>query len=83
MDDLLLNLEIPSLQESFDIFAPAELKIGQLAEILANGISDLTNGRYSISGREMLMLRKPDVLLNPEKSLKDYNIREGSILMLL
>ena len=83
MEELLVCVEVPSIQERFDIFAPDDMEIGMLADLLANGVQDLSGGRYGKSGKEMLMRRDPDMLLNPEKTLNDYDIRNGARLMLL
>ena len=83
MEDLLVNVEVPSIQENYDIFVPSGLQIAKLSDVLANGVRELTNGRYQKSGREMLMLLDPDVLLDPTRTIEDYHIANGARLMLL
>ncbi len=83
MEDLLVSVEVPSIQEKYDIFVPSDLLIGLLSDVLSNGVRELSNGRYQKSGKEMLMMLDPDVLLDPEKSLQDYGIGSGTRLMLL
>ena len=83
MEDLLVNVEVPSIQENYDIFVPSGLQIALLTDVLANGVLELTNGRYQKSGMEMLMRLDPDVLLDPGKTIEDYHIENGARLMLL
>ena len=83
MDDILINLEVPSITERFDLFVPPDLKISTLTEVIANSIQELANGTYMVSGQEMLMLKDPEKLLNPAKSLADYDIRDGAGLIIL
>ena len=83
MEEILISIEVPSIQERYDIFAPDDLQIGKLSEVLANGVRDLSNGRYGKSGKEMLMRLAPDRLLDPSKTLRDYGVGNGAHLMLL
>ena len=83
MEEILVNVEVPSIQENYDIFVPADLQIAVLADVLANGVRELTNGRYGRSGKEMLLRLAPDILLDPEKRLRDYGVGDGARLMLL
>ena len=43
----------------------------------------MSSGRYCPSGRELLAARGPERLLDPQKTLSDYAIADGSALMLL
>ena len=83
MDKILIKLEVPSVHENYDLFAPTDLSIEILTKVLADGVNDLAAGRYGLSGKEMLMQRNPDKLLNPQKTLADYDIRDGVQLMIL
>lgn len=77
MDKILISLFVPSVQEKYDLFVPVDLEIGILAGILANGVHDLCDGRYCVSGKEMLIRTAPDAVLNPKKTLADYDINDG------
>lgn len=83
MEKILIGLYVPAAQERFDIFVPEDLGISVLSKMLAEGVVDLCNGRYNYSGHEMLMLKNPDLLLNPAKTMADYGIKDGSQLVLL
>lgn len=83
MGKILIRLEIPSVKEQYDLFVPTDIDIKSLTNILANGIQELSNGRYGTSGKEMLMNRSPVSLLNPNKTLDDYCIKDGSVLIII
>ena len=55
MEKTLINLYVPSVQEEYDLFAPADMKIRELVGVLAIGVKDLSNGHYRISNKEMLL----------------------------
>ena len=83
MEKILINLFVPSVQEKYDLFVPSDLEIGVLTGILANGVRDLCNGRYCISEKEMLIKTSPDVVLNPKKTLSEYDVNDGVKLVLI
>lgn len=83
MEKILINLSVPSVQENYDVFVPSDLEIGTLVCVLASGVQDLCNGRYSISEKEMLIRTSPDAVLNPNKTLSDYDIDDGTRLVLI
>lgn len=83
MDKLLIGLYVPAILEHFDLFAPPRLQVSVLTEILANSVSDLSNGRYTVSGREMLSTQDTSILLHPERCLADYGIEDGAQFILI
>lgn len=83
MEKILVGLYVPAAQEHFDLFVPADFEIAALSKMLAEGAADLCSGRYNFSGHEMLVLKDPDLLLNPAKTLADYHVKDGAQLVLL
>jgi hypothetical protein len=82
MEKILVSVYVVSLQERFDLFIPMMLTMQELAGLIASGLAELTNGRYEISGREMLCLKDPDTLLNQHKTPEDFGLRNGDELVL-
>jgi len=82
MEKILVSVYVVSLQERFDLFIPMMLTMQELAGLIATGLAELTNGRYEISGREMLCLKNPDTLLNQKKTPEDFGLRNGDELVL-
>ena len=83
MDKALLGIHIPSSYVSFDAFVPLDTTIAELTEIIANGVSDLTDRRYVVSNLEMLCLKESDSLMNPQLTLRHYNVHDGMQIYLV
>ncbi len=83
MDKVLVGIHAPSVKEVCDAFVPLDVPIAQLAAVIADGFNDLTDGKYETSGLEMLSLMEPEVLFNPQFTLRDYNVKDGMQLYLL
>ena len=82
MDKILIGLSVPSIEEHFDLFVPANLPIGQLSKLLTDGLAQMTNGYFQSSGRELLCLKDPNRLLAEDMTLEDYGIFNGDQLIL-
>lgn len=83
MDKLLIGIFVPAINEHFDLFMPADVPINELKLIISNGIAELTNGKYIVSGYEQLCLKDDSAILNPSLTLHDYNIKNGIQLYLI
>ena len=83
MAKVLIEIRVPATGGSFDAFAPVDVPIRELNGIIANGIAELTNGKYIASGCEQLCLKQPEGLLNPELTLQDYCIKNGMQVYLI
>ena len=83
MEKILIKLIVPAVMESFDIFVPQELDIAMLTSLISKGVEDLCRERYVSSQEEKLCLKDPDTLLHPERTLMEYGIKDGSVLVLM
>ena len=80
MNKALVELYVPAVGDYFDVFVPVDVPIGELTDVIANGIVELTNGKYVASKYEQLCLRVPAGLLNPSLTLQDYGVKDGTRL---
>ncbi len=83
MEKILIGVCVPSIQMNYDAFIPLDTPVGELAEIIANGVAEMSDGKYAVSHLEMLSLKEPESLLNPQLTLRDYSVRDGMKLYLL
>ena len=82
MNKLLITLEIPSMGESFDLFAPGFLEIRMLIPLLTEAVAELSGHRFTPSGGELLCSEKGETLFRPDRTLGDYGVKNGDRLML-
>lgn len=83
MEKILVNIYIPATGGSYDVFIPYDIPIIELIPIIANGISDLSGGKYLVSKHEQLCLKDTSCLLNPKHTLGEYGIQDGAHLYLI
>lgn len=82
MEKILVSVYVVSLQTRYDLFIPMMLTMQELAQLIANGLVELTNGRYEPSGKEMLCLKEPPTLLHQQRTPEDFALRNGDELVL-
>lgn len=83
MNKVLIEIYIPAIYKLFDIFVPTDVPIKEVAVIIANGVAEITNGKYIASESEQLCLKEPYGLLNPALTLQAYGIKDGTQLYLI
>ena len=83
MNKVLIELYVPAIGEHFDMFVPLDVEIGKLNQIIAQGVAEITDGRYTASELEQLCLKEPCGLLNPSLCLRDYGATDGTQLYLI
>lgn len=83
MNKILVKICVPVTGDEFDMFVPVDVPIKDVTRVMADGVVDVTNGRYLTSGLEQLCLRAPDGVLNPSLTLEDYGICDGMSLYLI
>lgn len=83
MDKILVKINIPSIEETYDIFVSPDVIISNIINIIVPAIVEASNGRYVASGKEMLSQYDNARLLNSNYTLKDYGIGDGAFVMLL
>lgn len=83
MQKVLISLIVPEQSLQYDLFVPMELPVKMLVPILLDGIASLTGRKVCTSGKEMLILKKANAVLHPDKELCRYPVLDGDTLILL
>lgn len=82
MEQVLINLYIPSLGQKYDVFIPTFLTFRELCGLLGEGVETLSQGQYRSSGQEFLCSLERNQILREECRPKDYQIQNGEHLIL-
>ena len=82
MGKILIALEVPAIEEKYDLFIPEFLTIEECTILLAKAITDMTRKRYVCSGREVLLYRSREgyIILNKKYTIADYGLKNGESL---
>lgn len=83
MNKVLIEICVPVIGDRFDVFVPVDVPIGELNKVVANGVAEITSGRYVASKNEHLCQKEPVSILDPSLTLQDYDIQDGKQLYLI
>jgi uncharacterized ubiquitin-like protein YukD len=78
---ILLEIHVPSIAESFDVLLPDFLTMRELVPLIAQAVEDLSNRRYVSSGCEIICCAEDQRILDSNRTLREYSIRNGDHLM--
>ena len=80
---VLVELVIPILEESFDVYIPVNLKLGNVIELCSKAVSDLSGGYFTISDTSVLYNGYTGVQYGVDILVRNTDIRNGTRLILM
>lgn len=80
---LLIELIVPGLEETYDIYIPINKKVGNVVNLLQKSIFELSDGVYVPNSTTFLYNRDTGEKYNIDVIIKDTNIRNGSKIVLM
>ena len=79
---VLVEILIPKFDESYNLFLPANKRIGNIVLLINKAIEEISNGNYKCNPQASLYNTETGERYEPNKMLYETNIRNGSVLIL-
>lgn len=83
MDKKLVEVYVPLLGISYDIFIPTQVQLFDVLELIKKAVLDLSEGRFIPNEDTILCSRETGEILDINLSAYEMNIMNGSKLMLI
>lgn len=83
MDKVLVEIYVPLLDRSFDMFIPLASPMYEVLELMKKAIAEMSDGRFIANENTALCRREDGSIININLSVYDLEIRNGSKLMLI
>ena len=80
---ILIILSIPELDETYDLMVPLSRKVGNLIELIAKMLNELTNGEYEVDKYKGLYNSDNGEKYNNDSLIYNTDIRNGSKVILM
>lgn len=80
---VLVNLYVPFLEKKYEVFLPANKKIGEIIQLVGKNLTEVTGGYYIFQGVERLYNRETGTEYNVNELIKYSNIRNGGELIFI
>lgn len=83
MEKIIIHLEVPAIEQEYDVFVPVFLTVAEATELLIHAVLDLSGNNYHVSGGEVLCLKERDLILEKSRELQTYGIQNGDIVVII
>lgn len=80
---ILVEIIVPELDETYSLMLPINKKIGNILELFNKSLTDLNNGSYVANPKSVFYNRETGEIYQGNVLIKDTDIRNGSMLILL
>ncbi len=83
MDKVLVEVFVPVLERSFDIFIPLTSPMYEVLELIKKAVKELSDGSFTAGEDTIICHREDGTIININLSVYELEIRNGSKLMLI
>lgn len=83
MHKILVEIYNPASHHTYDVFIPIKSKIYEIAYLLANTASELSQGFYKATEQTVLCDRVTGQVFDINLTIEELGLKNGSKLMLL
>ena len=83
MEKILVEVYVPSLLKSYDIFIPSASQLGNVLELIKKAVYEITDGMFIPVENTLLCGFESGKILDINKSVGELEICNGSKLMLI
>lgn len=83
MDKVLVEIYVPLLDRSFDMFIPLSSPMYDVLELIKKAVTEMSDGRFIADENTALCHREDGTIININLSVYELDIRNGSELMLI
>lgn len=83
MDKILVEIYVPLLDRSFDMFIPPASSMCDVLELIKKAVTEMSDGRFIANKNTTLCHREDGTIISINLSVYELEIRNGSKLMLI
>lgn len=80
---VLIELIVPEIDEKYDLYIPINKKVGNIIVLLNKALKEMTNGVYIASNVNCIYNSVTGEKYHMDTLVRETNIRNGSILVIL
>ncbi|MGN0179455.1 MAG: methyltransferase [Monoglobaceae bacterium] len=83
MDKVLVNIYVPIINTSYDMFIPLTLRMYEALDMVKKAVTEMSDGRFIANANNVICSRNDGTVLNINLSVFELGIKNGSRLMLI
>lgn len=83
MEKTLVNLYVPHMGQKYDVYIPVFLSVKEVISLIIKSVENLVDEKFYASGEERLCYVEKNILLDNNRLIQDYGIKNGDKLILI
>lgn len=83
LDKILVEIYLPAINQSYDVYIPLLSKIHEIEMLLTTAFTELSDGYFTTSHQTVICDKATGILLDINKSALELGLQHGSQLMLI
>ena len=83
MDKILIEVFVPVLGSTFDIFIPGQAYMFEILELIKKAVTEMAGGRFAADEDTAICYRENGAIININLSVAELELHNGSGLMLI
>lgn len=83
MEKILIELFVPVLGSTFDIFIPKQAYMYEILELMKKAVTEMGEGRFMADEGTVICYRENGAVININLSVGELELHNGSRLMLI
>lgn len=83
MSKVIVNVYVPLLNRSYDIFIPTQSQVFQVTELIKKAVYELSEGQFMPSRETVLSMKNSGEILDINSAVFEAGIGNGTKLMLI
>lgn len=83
MDKVLVEIFVPVLDRSFDMFIPKASSMAEVLELIKRAVKEMSDGHFVANENTAICHREDGAIININLSVAELEIKNGSKLMLI
>lgn len=83
MNSVIVNVYVPILNKSYDIFVPLQSQLFEVTDLIKKAVYELSEGQFIPSQDTVMSLKSSGEILDPNSTVYELGINNGTSLMLI
>ena len=83
MEKVLVEVYVPVLERSYDMFIPKASSMAQVLELMKKAVKEMSDDTFVANENTTLCHREDGTIININLSVAELDIRNGTKLMLI
>jgi alanyl-tRNA synthetase len=80
---ILIELDIPLIEQSYDLFIPINKKVGTIKTLVESGLIELTDKAYVIKDSTNFYSKETGQIYDINQTVRDTDLKNGSRIILI